>query len=218
MTGSGDWREWERRFEQFLARSATVADAAHDLEHIRRVVANATELAHSEGADLAVVLPAAWLHDCVVVPKHSRLRATASRQAATAAVTFLGSIGYPERYLDEIDHAIEAHSFSANIAPRTRAAMVVQDADRLDALGAIGIARCLMLAGATGRRLYDPDEPFPIARAPDDTRNTVDHFYVKLLRLADTMHTAAGHAEARKRIAFMEAFLQQLGAELPSFA
>ncbi len=93
-----------------------------------------------------------------------------------------------------VRHAIEAHSFSARVTPRTREAMVVQNTDRLDALGAVGIARCLMLGGAMGRPLYDPAEPFPDARIPDDTANVLDHFYVKLLHIYSTMTTAAGRA------------------------
>jgi uncharacterized protein len=212
MTQATDWPGWEARFEYFLAGTAT--DAAHDLEHIRRVVASAKALARSEQADLAVVVPAAWLHDCVTIPKHSPLRATASAQAARAAVAFLRQAGYPEQHIEAIGHAIESHSFSAGIAPRTIEAMVVQDADRLDALGAIGIARCLMLGGAIGRRLYDPHEPLPVSRAPDDANNTIDHFYVKLLRLADQMQTAAGREEGLQRTAFMRAFLEQLAAEV----
>lgn len=111
-------------------------------------------------------------------------------------------------------HAIEAHSVSANITPRTREAMVVQDADRLDALGAVGIARCLMLGGAMGRPLYDPAEPFPDARTPDDTANVLDHFYVKLLHISSTMTTAAGWAEAHRRMEFMGEYLWQLGREI----
>ena len=214
MAQTSDWDRWEPRFEQFLARGPA-SDAAHDLEHVRRVVASARTLARDEGADLAVVLPAAWLHDCVIVPKDSPLRATASALAAPAAVAFLHDAGYPASYLPAIRHAIEAHSFSAGIAPATIEAMVVQDADRLDALGAIGVARCLMLSASLGRRLYDPREPFPHARPPDDTANTIDHFYVKLLRLADQMNTAAGRAEAQRRTAFMREFLGQLRSELP---
>jgi uncharacterized protein len=90
----------------------------------------------------------------------------------------------------------------------------VQDADRLDALGAVGIARCLMLGGALGKALYDPDAPFPQQRPPDDTRNVIDHFYVKLLKLADTMHTRAGKAEAAQRTIFMREFLRQLSHEI----
>ncbi|MFL5800861.1 MAG: HD domain-containing protein [Roseiflexaceae bacterium] len=214
ISSSIDWTGWEARFEQFLLSDTLTHDAAHDLEHIRRVVATAKALARAEQADLAVVIPAAWLHDCVIVPKDSPLRSQASGLAAQAALGFLRTSGYPESHLDAIHHAIEAHSFSANIPPRGCAAQVVQDADRLDALGAIGVARCLMLGGAIGRRLYDPHEPFPIARALDDAINTVDHFYLKLLRLADTMTTPAGRAEAQRRTVFMCQFLEQLRSEI----
>lgn len=199
---------------QFLRRDDAQHDAAHDLEHIRRVVTTARRLALAEGAELAVVLPAAWLHDCVVVPKDSPLRSQASRLAAEAATTFLRSVDYPTERLAAIAHAIEAHSFSAQIVPQTREAQVVQDADRLDALGAIGLARCLMLGGAMGRRLYDPDDPFAEQRVLDDGVNTVDHFYVKLLRLADTMTTESGRVEARQRTRFLEQFLEQLRHEI----
>jgi uncharacterized protein len=212
-TSNLELAEWEPRFAAFLAAGAP-ADAAHDGEHIRRVVANARRIAAGEGADLNVVLPAAWLHDCVSVPKDSPLRAQASTLAAEAAGAWLREQGYPERLVPAVEHAIAAHSFSAGIVPRTLEAQVVQDADRLDSLGAIGVARCLMLGGAIGRRLYDPAEPFPGARPPDDVANTVDHFYSKLLQLADGMQTAAGRAEAQCRTAFMRRFLEQLRGEV----
>jgi len=208
-----DWPGWETQFAQFIQRGAP-ADAAHDLEHIRRVVTNARMLAAQEHADLAVVLPAAWLHDCVNGAKDSPLRAKASLLAGSAAVEFLQTISYPAQHLPPIQHAIEAHSFSAHITPQTREAQVVQDADRLDALGAIGLARCLMLSGATGRRLYDPLEPFPIARQLDDQANAIDHFYTKLFQLADRMTTAAGRAAAAKRTAFLHTFVDQLRDEI----
>jgi uncharacterized protein len=208
------WPFWERQFAGFLADQAA-ADVAHDDSHIQRVVAAARRLAEAEGAELAVVIPAAWLHDCVSVPKSSPERSRASRLAAAAATAFLAAIGYPAAHLAAIGHAIETHSFSANLAPATLEACVVQDADRLDALGAIGIARCLMLSGALGRRLYDPAEPFPQGRPLDDSRNTIDHFYCKLLGLAERMQTAAGRAEAERRTAAMRAFLDQLESELP---
>jgi uncharacterized protein len=211
---ASSWPHWEQQCRAFLTRDGAATDAAHDIAHIERVVANARMLAESEQADLAVVLPAAWLHDCVVVPKNSPLRSQASALAAAAAGDFLRSIHYLEQHLASIQHAIKAHSFSANIAPRTTEAKVVQDADRLDSLGAIGIARCFALSAALGRRFYDPDEPFPTNRAPNDTRNTLDHFYVKLLKLADQMQTEAGRAEAHRRTAFMQAFLAQFRGEL----
>jgi uncharacterized protein len=211
-----DWPYWESQFVGFIERAGPAADPAHDIEHIRRVVANARALAAHEQADLAVVVPAAWLHDCVSVPKSSPLRSQASRLAGRAALEFLQSIDYPTHYLPAIQHAIEAHSFSANILPRTREAMVVEDADRLDSLGAIGLARCLMLSGAMGRRLYDPLEPIPAARPLDDQANAIDHCYAKLFRLAEHMTTGAGRAEALQRTAFLQAFVDQLRGEIPT--
>ncbi len=205
---------WEPVFERFVA-GQWAGDAGHDLEHVRRVVATAKRLAAAEGARPAVVLPAAWLHDCVVVPKDSPDRPRASRLAAARAVAFLAEVGYEPALLDDIEHAIVAHSFSAGIAPRTPEARVVQDADRLDALGAIGIARCLAVGGALGRPLYDPADPFCRDRPPDDAVATLDHFYTKLLMLADTMQTATGRAEAARRTAFLRAYLDQLATELP---
>jgi uncharacterized protein len=205
--------EWEPRFAAFLEAGAP-ADAAHDGEHIRRVVANARRIAAGEGADLSVVLPAAWLHDCVSVPKDSPLRAQASTIAAEAAGAWLREQGFPEHLVPAIEHAIAAHSFSAGITPRTLEAQVVQDADRLDSLGAVGVARCLMLGGAMAKPLYDPADPFCADRPPDDARFVIDHFYRKLLRLADTMQTPAARAEARARTDFMRQFLDQLAGEL----
>lgn len=209
---SMDLDELERRCAGKLA--AAGGDAAHDLEHIRRVVANARGLAATEGARLEVVLPAAWLHDCVTVPKDSPQRKEASRLAAAQAAAWLREWGWPEAYLADIAHAIEAHSFSAGIVPRTTEAKVVQDADRLDALGAVGLARCLMLGGELGRPLYAAEDPFCERRAPDDRAACVDHFYAKLLTLEATMQTEGGRAEARRRTEFMRVFLEQLNKEI----
>jgi uncharacterized protein len=209
-----EWPVWEARFAAFLTGQSGAGDAAHDTMHVRRVVGNARTLAAAEGADPAVVLPAAWLHDCVIVPKDSPDRTKASLLAAAAAGDFLQSAGYPEAKIPAVQHAIEAHSFSAKIPPRTLEAQVVQDADRLDALGAVGIARTLMLGGAMGQPLYDADEPFPITRTADDRRNVLDHFFVKLLTLSGTMQTHAGRDEAARRTQFMRDYLAQLGMEI----
>ena len=191
-------------------------DAAHDMQHIERVVLMARRLAELEAAELAVALPAAWLHDCVTLPKNAPNRHEASRLAAAEAVRFLRSIAYPEAHLAGIAHAIEAHSFSAGITPTTLEAKVVQDADRLDAIGAIGVARCLMLGGVLERPLYNPTDPFCETREPDDLTYTIDHFYRKLLKIGQTLHTTAARAEAKRRNAFMTTFLSQLRHEIPA--
>jgi uncharacterized protein len=206
-------RDWEPRFRKFVAEQPG-ADPGHGPAHLERVVATAIRLAAEEGARLEVVLPAAWLHDCVHVAKDSPERARASQLAAERAIRFLESAGYPRESHSEIRHAIEAHSYSAGIAPRTIEAKVVQDADRLDALGAIGLTRCIAVGAALGRPVYEPADPFCRSRAPDDRGASVDHFYAKLLKLAGTMQTAAGRREGQRRTAFLEAFLAQLESEI----
>jgi uncharacterized protein len=201
---------------QFASAAGHASDAAHDDSHLHRVVASAYSLARAAHATLDIVLPAAWLHDCVHVPKTSPDRARASVLAADQATAFLRDRGYPSAQCDAIHHAIAAHSFSAKIPPTTVEAQVVQDADRLDAIGAIGIARCLMLGGQMGRPLYHPDDPFADDRAVDDGTFSIDHFYAKLLTLAGTMQTVAGRAEADRRTAFLRAYLAQLRSEIES--
>ena len=198
---------------RFAAANAA-ADPAHDIDHVKRVLKNCLYLSDSEHVNSLVTVAAACLHDCVAVPKDSTQRAQASRLAAQAAIAFLADIGYPASLLPEVFHAIEAHSYSAGITPRTPEARVVQDADRLDSLGAIGIARCLLVGGRLDRPLCAGEDPFCDVRAPDDSRYTVDHFYAKLLKLPATMQTAAGRAEAERRAAIMVRYLDDLRAEI----
>ena len=206
-----DLNELERR-----CRSAALlacGDAAHDALHLERVVANARWLAPAVEANLHVVMPAIWLHDCVHVPKDSPDRARASRLCAAHAATLLRQFDYPEVLLPAVVHAIEAHSGSAAIAPETLEAAVVQDADRLDSIGAAGVARCLMLAAEMKRPLYALPDPWCEHRQADDKVSAVDHFHTKLLHLAPTFRTAAGRAEAARRTAYLRGFLEQLAHE-----
>jgi uncharacterized protein len=196
----------------FVAETVA-ADPAHDFSHIKRVVNNTLYLSDISKANKLVTLPAAWLHDCIQVAKGSSDRCRASTLAAREAVRFLAAISYPDALLPEVEHAVEAHSFSAGIPVRTLEAGVVQDADRLDALGSIGIARCLLTGGAMGSELYHPDDPFCEHRSPDDRAYMVDHFYAKLFKLPATMQTSAGREEALRRVAQMEVFLDGIAAE-----
>lgn len=205
---------WEAVFEAEIFKVASVDDPAHDILHFRRVVKMAKLLADSEKARLEVVIPAAWFHDYVNVEKSSPLRNMASRMSAQKAIEFLTSVAYPAEFYEDIFHAIEAHSFSAGVPCRTIEARVVQDADRLDALGAIGIARCFTVAGVLKRELYSSQDPFCQARAPQDQDFTLDHFYQKLLKLPLQMQTTTGKVEAAKRLLAMQVFLKQLSTEI----
>lgn len=205
---------WEPIFEEKIRSVATVDDPAHDLAHFKRVVATAKKLAEAENAKLEVVIPAAWLHDLVIIPKNDPRRSQASRMSGVEAMKFLGSIGYPPDLHDDIAHAVEAHSFSANIDPRTKEAAVVQDADRLDGLGAIGLARVFATAGMMKRAFYSDDDPFCTKRKPDDQRFTIDHFFVKLFKTAETLKTEAGRKEGRVRVERMKSYLKELASEI----
>ncbi len=174
----------------------------------------AKKLCAVEKGKLEVVVPAAWLHDFVIVPKNSPLRGQASKLSAQGAIEFLKEIQYPKEFFDEIAQAIEGHSFSANIDVKTIEAKIVQDADRLDGLGAIGIARCFATAGLLKRPFYSEDDPFCESRIPDDMQFTIDHFYKKLFKTAETLKTQSGIEEGRTRLDFMKEYLSQLSSEV----
>jgi uncharacterized protein len=190
-------------------------DGAHDLAHLHRVWHNVRTLHEAEGGDLEVLLAAVLLHDCVAVEKNSPLRSQASRLAAEKASSVLAELNWPSDKIASVAHAIEAHSFSANITPLTLEAKIVQDADRLDSLGMLGVARTFYIAGRMGSALYDPQDPQAKHRDYDDKRFCLDHFQTKLLHLADGFQTVAGQRLAQIRHqrlkGFMEQFMEEIG-------
>ncbi|GLS91462.1 phosphohydrolase [Psychromonas marina] len=205
--------QFENKIQLFVKEQMT-QDQAHDMSHLLRVVKTAKQLCEDEKACNEVVIPAAYLHDCVSFPKNHPDRAQSSTLAAKKAIEFLTSIDYPSEFYEQISHAIITHSYSANIKPETVEAKIVQDADRLDALGAIGIARCLQVGCSLGLALYNDEDPFCEHREMDDRAYSIDHFYNKLFKLADTMNTDSATIEAQRRTEFMREYLRQLGAEV----
>ncbi|EMA2434927.1 HD domain-containing protein [Vibrio parahaemolyticus] len=205
--------QFEPLFLEFMQQEMQV-DAAHDIEHVKRVVKTAKQLCDEENADIAIVLPAAYLHDCFTYPKDHPNREQSSAIAAKKAIAYLESIQYPQHYHDAIAHAIEAHSFSANIRPNTLEAQIVQDADRLDALGAIGVTRCIQVSTHFNAQLYNDNDMFAKERELNDKQFTVDHFQTKLFKIVDTMNTESAKLEANKRKAFMQTYLKQLHDEV----
>jgi uncharacterized protein len=196
---------------------AAHADGSHDVAHLVRVWRNAAQIAAVEGADGRMLAAAVLLHDCVHVEKSSPLRSQASRLAAERAGEILVAQGWLPDDVARVRHAIEAHSFSAGITPESIEARVLQDADRLDAIGYIGIARCFYTAGRMGSALYDPADPRAERRALDDRSFAIDHFRTKLLLLGDGFRTATGAALAAERTRvlqdFLDGFEQEAGVQ-----
>ena len=190
------------------------SDAAHDKAHLARVWRNVQMIRQGEGGDEAILAAATLLHDCVTLPKDDPDRASASLRSADRAAGLLAPLGWPSDRIAAVHHAIAAHSFSAGLPCDTLEARILQDADRLDALGHIGIARCFQVSGQLGRALYDPDDPGAEGRPPDDLTYALDHFETKLLRLADSFQTATGQRLARARHDTIRAFRDGLLAEL----
>jgi uncharacterized protein len=206
----------QAEYEGAIARIwAGQADAAHDIGHLRRVWAMARLIALDEpDSDPDVLLAAAYLHDAVNLPKDSADRALASRLSAQAAAEYLAGSDFPAGKIPAVVHAIEAHSFSAGIAPETIDAKILQDADRLDALGAIGLARMFAVAGRMGAALFDPDDPLARRRPLDDKAFSLDHLEVKLFPVAEGMQTATGRRIAAERAEWMESFRSRLLSEI----
>lgn len=211
---ASDLNIWQELFDAKARELYPAADPAHDFLHIRRVAAMALKLARQEQADVMIVLPAAYFHDFVTVPKNDPRRSQASALSAEAAAQYLHGAGYPERYTEAIRHAIAAHSFSAGILCETIEAKVVQDADRLDSLGAIGVARCFTTGALMGGPFYHEHDPYGENRALDDQIYAVDHFFVKLFKIAETLQTASARKEGVRRVAFMKDYLNQLRSEV----
>ena len=189
-------------------------DAAHDFEHIVRVLKNATMIARKEKADIRVITAAVLLHDIVSYPKSDPRSKNSSLESAEESRKILKNYDFSQDEMNIIADAIRDHSFSRGVVPQTLEGKILQDADRLDALGAIGIARTFAVGGAENRPFYNNDDPFCKKRSLDDKSWTLDHFYKKLLLLEKTMNTETGKIEARKRIKIMIKFLDELKKEI----
>lgn len=201
---------------ELLKQWSDQTDGAHDLGHIHRVWKNCLKIAQGESpqCDLEILVAAAFFHDLVNLPKRSSQRHLASKYSASRAAEYLSSTNFPAEKIPAVQHAIQAHSFSANKAPTTVEAQVLQDADRLDALGAIGIARTMYVAGTMHKKLFDADDPCAKNRPLDDAAFALDHFEVKLFKIADTMKTKTGKKLAQFRITRMKTFYNDLIEEV----
>ena len=189
-------------------------DPAHDFDHVMRVYTNAKKIVKKEKADEKLVLSAALLHDIVSYPKSSKRSKFSSIDSAKKSKIILKKYGFSEKEITIVSDAIKDHSFSQNKVPETLEGKILQDADRLDALGAIGIARVFATSGSLNRSFYNIDDPFCTKRNPDDDLWAIDHFFNKLLKLESLMNTRSGKIEAKKRTRVLKEFLKQLKNEI----
>lgn len=200
----------EQTLREVARRACEGRPPAHDFLHVERVAAMARRIALAEGARLDIVIPAALLHELVNLPKSHPESQKSGDLCADAALEVLAGAEHAE----EIAACIRDHSFSKGAAPRTLEVAVLQDADRLDAIGAIGVARLFATGTEMMRPFYAPNDPFCRERAPDDKQWGIDHFFRKLLRIEEGLHTATAREIARPRAEFLRVYLRRLEAEI----
>lgn len=204
-----------RAIERLARERCAGLDPAHDALHVARVVRAARLIARSEPeADPFITEAASWLHDIVQLPKGSGVPGESARRSAHDARAFLLDLGVDTGTVDAIADAITTHSFSGGKKPASLEAAILQDADRLDALGAIGIARLWVTAGVLNSDLYHDDDPSARHRELDDRSFGLDHIAAKLLLLPDMMNTAAGRELARSRADFVQHYRDTFLSEL----
>jgi len=185
-------------------------DPAHDFEHIMRVYRNAEKICKTENVNKKLILSAVLLHDIVKIKNQ--------KDSALKSAKLSEKILKENYFLDDeitiITDAIKEHSFSKGKISSTIEGKILQDADRLDAIGAIGLARVFSFSGSNNRPFYDPKDPFSKNRTLNDNKWTIDHFYEKLLTLEQKMNTKTGKTIAKKRTKTLKDFLKELKNEI----
>jgi uncharacterized protein len=195
--------------------AAETRDGAHDLGHALRVARNAHVLAQEAGADVEISVAAALLHDLVYLPKNHPDAPRTGTLGAEMALVWCREIPELASKAEAIAAAIATHSFSSGAKASSLEGAVLQDADRLEAIGAIGLARCFATGGAMGAGMWHAEDPWGEHRDLDDKRFSLDHFAKKLLQLASEMNTLPGQQRAQRRhrvlIVFLDALREELG-------
>jgi uncharacterized protein len=192
----------------------TPDDPAHDWPHVGRVISTAKKLAVDEAVNLPCLLAAVYCHDIVNLPKNHPERSQASQMAAEKAAPLLVQCGFSNEEVKNIQQYVIEHSFSKGLKPTSLEAAILQDSDRLDTLGAIGVLRCASVNTQMKSSFYEPFDPLAELRELDDKKYMVDHYFVKIFKLPEMMNTNKGKVEAQKRVSYMKDFLETLMTEI----
>ena len=185
-------------------------DPAHDFEHIMRVYRNAEKICKTENGNKKLILSAVLLHDIIKIKN----RKDSAIKSAKLSEKILKENNFFDDEIEIISDAIKEHSFSKGKIPSSIEGKILQDADRLDAIGAIGLARVFSFSGSNNRQFYDPNDPFSKNRVVNDNKWALDHFFEKLLTLEKKMNTKTGKILAKNRTKILKNFLKELKSEI----
>lgn len=198
-----------------IAKMNSSSDPSHDFLHVYRSFTNAKKiLEHEKDADEEIALVAILLHEVFSLPKNHTFSSKSGDLCALIVESILHENNFNTLKVPKVVDCIKNHSFSKGVSPQSLEEQIVQDADRLDAIGALGIARCFSSCSEMNRPFYDFNDPFATDRSLDDRSFGIDHFYRKLLKLSDSMHTKTAKRIAEQRTEYMIGFLKQISSEI----
>ncbi|MEA2088366.1 MAG: HD domain-containing protein [Patescibacteria group bacterium] len=190
-------------------------DPAHDINHTLRVLSISEKIAIKEKADFDIIIPAAIFHDVVSYPKNHKKRLDSSRESAKFTKRILKNTKtFPRKKIEKVCESINICSFIKAQKPNFLEAKILQDADSLEAVGAVSIMRTFSSAGAMNRSFYNFVDPFCKKRKPNDSKYALDLFFTRLLVVQDRLHTKTAKVMAKKRVIFLKDFLKALRFEL----
>jgi len=197
------FEEIARRSERFFRLSH------HDKSHVKRVYKLALRIAKEEGADLDVVKAAVLLHDVARALEDEGKIEDHALESAKMARKVLKEVNFPKEKIAEVLQCIEMHRFKKGMKAESLEAKILQDADRLDIIGAIGIARVFTRGGWSNQPIHDPTIP-PKEKYDGKSLTAVNHIYEKNLKVKDTINTKTARRIAEERHRFVEQFLDRL--------
>ena len=200
--------------KNYVKKSYAQNDPSHDFAHIMRVYKNAEKICRNEKVNERLVLVSVLLHDIVKKSQSDKRIKSSADLSANKSIIILKKLKFLDSDIRIVTEAIRNHSFTKKKVSKNIVGKILQDADRLDALGAIGIARVFSVSGAKNRQFYEPNDPFLKNRKADDRKWALDHFFKKLLLLERMMNTKTGKIEAKKRTKVLKSYLTSLKKEI----
>lgn len=190
-------------------------DPSHDINHALRVLAISERIATIENADFDIIVPSAIFHDVISYPKNHHKRLHSSKESAEFAKRILSNIGsFPKDKIGKVYESINLCSFTKGLKPNFLEGKILQDADSLEATGAVSIMRTFSSAGIMNKAFFNVLDPFCKKRNPDDNKYALDLFFTRLLVVQSRLHTKTAKSIVKKRVRFLKVFLKELEFEL----
>ena len=194
-------------------KSSIEHDPGHDTAHFLRVALMALEFSAGK-CDRRCVIAAALMHDVVNLPKDHPDSKKASTMSANVVRELLPTLGFTAEEVEDVAGAVRDHSYSRGVKPVSLLGEVVQDADRMEALGVLGVFRNISVGTQLQSVFFHPHDPWALDRPLNDKKYCIDHFFIKLFKIPDLMNTAAAKKQAHERCGYMAEMLKHLGHEI----